>query len=79
MTLKAFKRIADTMEQSTLISSGVERTKENFRLANRPRDQATISKEYFENIEKNSLRISPVIVIGRLVISKKSLIAAQMN
>jgi len=51
----------------------------NFRLANRPRDQATISKEYFENIEKNSLRISPVIVIGRLVISKKSLIAAQMN
>ena len=35
MTLKAFKRIADTMEQSTLISSGVERTKEIFRLADR--------------------------------------------
>ena len=32
MTLKAFKRIADTMEQSTLISSGVERTKEIFDL-----------------------------------------------
>jgi len=40
-------------------------------------DQAT--KEYFENIEKNSLRILPVIVIGRLVISKTSLIVVQMN
>ena len=77
MTLKAFKRIADTMEQSTLISSGVERTKENFRLADQPMDQAT--KEYSENIEKISLRILQVIVIGRLVISKKSLIVAQMN
>ena len=77
MTLKAFKRIADTMEQSTLISSGVERTKEIFRLADRPMDQAT--KEYFENIEKNSPRILPAIVIGRLAISKTSLIVAQIN
>ena len=77
LTLKAFKRIADTMEQSTLISSGVERTKESFRLADWPMDQAT--KECFENIEKNSLRILPVIVIGRLVISKTSLIVVQMN